>query len=101
MDSAGTRSRSVAVYPSRSAIARPISKWNSPCGSVATARYMSLTFVSSSCALTFVGMGVLLCRRDSEGKRRGAVPDLLVQHAGARDDGSLDQVILSVAACLH
>jgi hypothetical protein len=40
------RSRLAGAYPRRSAMTRPISKWNSPCGLAATSEYMLFTLVS-------------------------------------------------------
>src|ERR1043165_2941434 len=69
---------------------RPISKWNSPRGFVATSRYISLTLLSSSRASTLVFM---LARLGSGGaqvpsERRQSAEILPGTHRAGCDDAS-------------
>src|SRR5947207_15674906 len=97
------RSRSAGAYPRRSAIVRPISKWNSPCGFSATLRYIALTLDSSSLGskLMIVAMSYLLVWQLatgrcwlSEAERRGASLDQFVYFAGPGDLDPIDEIAL-------
>src|SRR6266849_1638058 len=109
------RSRSAGEYPSRSASARPISKWNSPCGSSATLRYIAFTLASSSfgskatlvavmvlfsldCALRAPTVDPVSPLGTSKAERCRAGLDQLVHLARTGDLHAVDQVALLVSA---
>src|SRR6516165_9741350 len=89
------RSRSSAGYPRRSANSRPISKWNVPSGSCATALYISLTLVlSSSTSTVFMcqssSLGAIVPPGHSVAERKRAARRELKEGRRALDFGALD-----------